>query len=93
MQFHQYVFAAALWATVSSATGAPDPTDATAAVPGGRYASSFEYYATAREQTPIPWRAANDEMGRVGGHVGHVQPGAAGPSANPSAAPEARPAK
>lgn len=49
-----------------------DPADAGAAVPAFLYESAFAGYRAAVEGRAIPWREANDEVGRLGGHVGHV---------------------
>ena len=57
---------------------APDPADPRAPVKQVRYESAFANYQPAlnEEQTPDEvWRGANDEMGRLGGHVGHIREG------------------
>jgi hypothetical protein len=53
-----------------------DPTDPSAAAAPYRYESAFRRYQPVSETEESPaqaWRAANDEMGRLGGHAGHVK--------------------
>lgn len=54
----------------------PDPMAKTAAAPALTYVSAFrnDRDATDEELTPDKaWRAANDEVARLGGHGGHIQ--------------------
>jgi hypothetical protein len=70
---HAYsVLLAALAAGNATAqTGArPDPADSGARVPETVYRSAFGDYRHHDLSKEIPWRAANEEVGRVGGHVG-----------------------
>lgn len=46
------------------------PTDPSAPAPRVTYNSAFEGYHGHREEPPADWRAVNDEVGRVGGHIG-----------------------
>lgn len=46
----------------------PSQPDARAAEP--KYESAFRNYAPYRETEPALWREVNDEVGRLGGHVG-----------------------
>lgn len=58
----------------------PDPTDPGAAVRSAAYESAFNGYQAANETSEPPeklWRTVNDEMGRLGGHVGHTKAPAA----------------
>ena len=48
----------------------PDPADPKASVPSTPYRSVFEGYRSLEEVKPIPWRGANDEAARIGGHAG-----------------------
>lgn len=48
----------------------PDPADPKASVPSMPYRSTFEGYRGLEESKPIPWRGANDEAARIGGHIG-----------------------
>ncbi len=53
-----------------------DPTDAHAEAAPFSYESAFASYRGTQEPDEMPdkaWRAANDEMGRLGGHAGHVK--------------------
>lgn len=48
----------------------PDPADAQLRVPAPTYRSAFEgYKPTGPDPKPV-WREANEEVGRVGGHIG-----------------------
>lgn len=49
---------------------APDPRDPGATTPAASYRSAFEGYAGFQEQGLADWRGLNDEVGRVGGHIG-----------------------
>ena len=48
----------------------PDPADPRASVPSTPYRSAFEGYRNLEEAKPIPWRDANDDAARIGGHIG-----------------------
>ena len=48
----------------------PDPGDPNASVPLIPYRSAFDSYRRLEEARPTPWREANDEAARIGGHVG-----------------------
>jgi hypothetical protein len=45
----------------------PDPLDAAATVPAFRYQSTLSNYQRLDEVKPLPWRAANENVGRIGG--------------------------
>lgn len=47
-----------------------DPADPAAPVPALQYQSAFEGYRGFRETPLAPWRDVNDEVARVGGHLG-----------------------
>ena len=91
------VLAVALAATAAGAalaqTDAPrNPSDAAIAVPKVEYRSAFSDYRPYADQEPAPWRALNDEMGRLGGHRGHIagaDKGAPKKSQKPAAKPPA----
>ena len=53
------------------------PTDAAAAVPSVSYRSAFEGYRPATEEPVADWRALNDEVAAIGGHIG-IMRGASG---------------
>ena len=48
----------------------PDPADPRATSQASVYRSAFEGYRKIEEPKRIPWREANDEVERVGGHIG-----------------------
>ncbi len=86
-------FAFALLALAASGAAAqqkprPDPADPAARTAPSAYRSAFEGYRTFADAEVARWREANEEMRRLGGHVGHV-PGALPPRAAP--APAAKP--
>ena len=70
---------------------APAPAEPSAPAPAVSYRSVFEGYRGHRDEPAKDWRALNDEVGVVGGHVGifrsagHGSHGA-GPPAAPAAA-------
>ncbi|MDH5537552.1 MAG: hypothetical protein OEZ08_18530 [Betaproteobacteria bacterium] len=63
---------AALGATAVGAQGTrfPHPADAAVAASPPRYDSAFAGYASYRDEKLAPWREVNDEVARVGGHIG-----------------------
>jgi hypothetical protein len=53
-----------------------NPTDVHAPVIVVPYESAFKGFRTASDDEPSPdkaWRSANDEMGKLGGHAGHMK--------------------
>jgi hypothetical protein len=56
----------------STGVRAADPA---APVPQVSYRSAFDGYVPYREQPLASWREVNDEVGRVGGHVGIFRSG------------------
>jgi hypothetical protein len=62
----------------------PDPADPKAAVPARPYESAFKGYRPYVDPEVTRWRQSNEEVGRLGGHVGHV-PKAQGPAVKPAA--------
>lgn len=64
---------------------APDPTDEKNIVPPVLYQSPFRDYRPLGEDKPIPWKAANDEVARIGGWRAYAkQAQAAAASVNPA---------
>ncbi len=63
-----------------------DPLTPQATIPAFRYESVFSTYRSAPDQGLGSWRAANDQMWRLGGHMGHIEDAPA-----PSAPVERRP--
>ena len=62
----------------------PDPADPNAAAPKRPYESVFKDYRPYVDPEVARWRQSNEEMGRLGGHVGHV-PKAQGATPKPAA--------
>lgn len=59
-----------------------DPSDANAPAAAIGYASAFEGYRSSADEADMPdknWRALNDEVGRLGGHAGHMKDSRAQP--------------
>ena len=55
---------------VAQSAARPDPADPGVRVPETVYRSAFDDYRRHDLSKQVPWRAANEEVGRVGGHVG-----------------------
>jgi hypothetical protein len=56
-----------LWVTAAGAQSRPDPADPAARVPAAAYRSPFADYRPLGDEAVGNWRAANDEVGRIGG--------------------------
>lgn len=74
--------ALAAWAILPLAAAAQEKhssaSQGSAAISGGSmgYQSAFADYRPFNEEAAMPdklWRAANDEMGSLGGHAGHIK--------------------
>lgn len=66
------------------------PGDANAPASAFTYESAFKNYQSATEPETTPdkaWRGANDEMGKLGGHVGHMKGNSPSTARKQSAAP------
>jgi hypothetical protein len=68
-----------------------DPADPAAPAPAFQYESAFKDYRGYRETPLAPWREVNDEVGRVGGHVGIFRAKRDASGAAPQGAPPSRP--
>jgi hypothetical protein len=72
---------------------APMSTPSGASVAPAPYVSAFRDYRPWQEPERASWRAANDDAGALGGHMGHVRgnvermQGASPPAAPPPAKP------
>lgn len=79
MQHRYWIWLAALAAGNAAAQSAvhPDPADPAARVPETAYRSAFEGYRNHDLSKQTPWRAANEDVGRIGGHVGILREQAA----------------
>jgi hypothetical protein len=69
-----------LAASMTGAAAQPHAADPDAKVPAAKYESALENYRPYREEKLAPWRELNDEVGRVGGHVGMFRGGRPGDS-------------
>lgn len=68
--------AAPLAAAATPAPSAAAPQDAQAPVPAATYRSAFAGYRPAAEDDATPdqtWRAANEKVGKAGGHMGMMK--------------------
>jgi hypothetical protein len=75
---HWLLLAALAAGTASAQSGArPDPADPDARVPETAYRSAFDGHRNHELSKQIPWREANEEVGRAGGHVGILREQAA----------------
>lgn len=57
----------------AAAARAADPSDPAAAAPTMRYRSAFDGYERWRDGDKAPWRDTNEAVGRMGGHMGHME--------------------
>jgi hypothetical protein len=70
-------------------TARPDPADPEAAAPARPYESVFKDYRPYVDPEVARWRQSNEEMGRLGGHMGHVPRTQGGPT-KPAVKPPAQ---
>ena len=82
-----FVFAVAALAAAGIAAAQQsrtnDPAEPATAVPPVRYQSVFSGFRGQPDDKQTPWREANDEVRRLGGHVGQVPESAAAPKPAP----------
>ena len=79
-------------AAVAAGAAAQDrPADPAATAPALKYESAFADYRPYREEKLAPWRDLNDEVGRVGGHVGMFRGGQTNESTKPGPATDGPP--
>lgn len=66
---------AAAWLSpaVAQQTERKHPADPAVTVPAPAYASAFAGYQPLGSEKPGAWRELNDEVGRIGGHLGIVR--------------------
>lgn len=71
MRLFQFAFVTAVAVSFSCAAlaGSPPESPSTPAA----FESTFAGYTPFQEHTAGRWREHNDEMGRVGGHAGHLK--------------------
>ena len=80
-----FMLAACVAGSAAAQTAAPpDPADPKAAVPARPYEPAFKGYRPYVDPEVTRWRQSNEEVGRLGGHVGHM-PKAQGPAVKPAA--------
>jgi len=60
-------------AAAQPAASNTNPADPAAPVPALQYESAFTDYRGFRETPLVPWRDVNDEVARIGGHLGIVR--------------------
>jgi hypothetical protein len=82
-----FVIAAAATGLAGAQQARPNPGDPKAPVPAFEYRSVFESYRRHAEPEVSGWREMNEEVRRIGGHVGIVreQPHPTKPVAKPPA--------
>lgn len=75
--------ALALQSAAAIAQSRGNPSDPATAVPATRYSSAFTGYQPLGDEKIAQWREINDEVARIGGHLGMFRNQAAGaPSAS-----------
>lgn len=68
---HWCLLAALAAGTATAQSGPrPDPANPEARVPAATYRSAFDGYRRAEGEARTNWREANEEVRRVGGHLG-----------------------
>ena len=84
----KFLFAALLLAALPAIAQqrTPAATDAQASVPPLRFESVFTGYKPYQEPQIAPWRDVNDEVGRIGGHLG-IMRGAGADQRDPAQKP------
>jgi hypothetical protein len=78
-------------ASISYSSAAPDPTTADSPAPATQYASPFKDYRPLGDDKRVPWRAANDEVGKIGGWRVYLRESQEASKAGPDASPAAKP--
>jgi hypothetical protein len=73
-------------ASAQQSTARANPASPDAVAPAVNYDSAFAGYTPYRDEKPAPWRDVNDEVGRVGGHIGII--GGAGHAGHKTAPPK-----
>lgn len=76
---------AAAGAAAQTPARAPDPTDARAVVSPATHVSPLSAYRRLGDETPLPWREANDRVGRIGGWRAYAREAAAPAAPSPAA--------
>lgn len=76
-------------ANIGHASAAPDPTIAESPTPATHYISPFKDYRSLGDDKRVPWRAANDEVGKIGGWRVYLRESLREPQEANKAAPSA----
>ena len=84
------LLALAAGAASAQSDARPDPLDPRAWVPAVDYRSTLTTYLPYRDPSLASWREMNEQVGRLGGHVGHTDAGRTG--AGKASIPAAKPA-
>jgi hypothetical protein len=79
-------------AHLSNAFAVPDPISADSPTLPTQYQSPFKDYRPLGDDKRIPWKAANDEVGKIGGWRVYLREAQEGNKAAPEVAPAAAPA-
>lgn len=74
-------------AHLSNAFAAPDPILAESPTPATQYKSPFKDYRPLGDDKRTPWKAANDEVGKIGGWRVYLREAQEGNKAAPEVAP------
>jgi hypothetical protein len=77
---------------LGNAFAAPDPVSAESPTPPTQYKSPFKDYRPLGDDMRIPWKAANDEVGKIGGWRVYLREAQEGNKVAPEVAPAAVPA-
>jgi hypothetical protein len=85
-----FVIAATTAGPAAAQQPRPDPGDPKTKVPAVEHRSAFESYRRHTEPEVSGWREMNDEVGRIGGHLGMHRQGTAKPAAKTPATPAAQ---
>ena len=80
-------------AAFAAGANAQHPADPAAPAPAVKYESAFADYRPHREEKLAPWREVNDEVGRIGGHVGMFRGSGGRAAPGQPQPPEAKPAQ
>jgi hypothetical protein len=78
-------------ASVGYVFAASDPAAAESPTPAMQYKSPFKDYRPLGDDKRIPWKAANDEVGKIGGWRVYLREAQEGNKAAPEVAPAAAP--
>ncbi len=68
-----------------------NPADASASVPPARHVSALAGYRRHADESVASWRAANDQVKRIGGWRSYAREAAAASASAPAAAPKPAP--